>query len=377
MVSSTSRKVGALIIGGGIIGLAIGYYLAKKNYCNVEIVERESELTIHASGHNAGGLASPHLNKPRELWPLFMESRRLYDELVDAAGFEFDFVRGGTIIPGTAQEALQFEETAHLYENVKDGIQVEFLNAKELQEKEPNLSRERFRCALYYPLDAQGNSKKLASCFSKVCVEKGVTVTTGSEVSGFEISNGRVLEVKTQGSTIIPDTVIVAAGPWSGEISRTLGLNLPMSPVKGHLISIEAGDQRLVNSFISGPDYYVMQNGSSIVVGGGEDSVGFDSNVNPKRVSDAWQEGVSMVPNLEFFKEKGVAAACLRPYAEGGAPILGKSDRLANVIFATGHFRNGFGLAPATGELISQLILEDRSDLDLTAFSPDRFPRNY
>src|SRR5580704_10408191 len=131
MVSSTSRKVDALIIGGGIIGLAIGYYLAKKNYCNVEIVERESELTMHASGHNAGGLSSPHLNKPRELWPLFRESRRLYDELVDVAGFEFDFVRGGTIIPGTAQEAQQFEDTARLYENEKDGIQVEFLNTKE------------------------------------------------------------------------------------------------------------------------------------------------------------------------------------------------------------------------------------------------------
>jgi glycine/D-amino acid oxidase-like deaminating enzyme len=66
--------------------------------------------------------------------------------------------------------------------------------------------------------------------------------------------------------------------------------------------------------------------------------------------------------------------ACLRPFASDGLPILGKTKQVENVIFATGHYKNGFGLAPVTGKLISQLVIDGETKIDVSAFSPDRFP---
>ena len=343
-----SRNIDILIIGGGIIGLAIGYYLSKRNFASVEIIERDPELTMHASGHNAGGLAGVHESQPKELWPLFRETQVLYRELAQSSGFSFDYVTGGTLSPGTIEEMDTLEKTSHTLDEA--GARVEFLDSADLQKREPNLSTTRFNCALYYPDDAQGNSKKLGQCFARTCLEKGMEISTDSEVVDFEIDHGNVREVKTTRGTIVPTTVIVAAGPWSGQVSARLGVRIPIEPVKGHLISIDSGGLKLVNSFIDGPRYYVMQNGSSIVVGGGEDSVGFDTAVDSARIADAWQEGVSMVPKLASMNQES-KTACLRPFASDGLPILGKTKQLENVIFATGHYKNGFGLAPITGKL--------------------------
>jgi glycine oxidase len=374
MPSPPPRKVDALIIGGGIIGLSIGYYLSRRNFSNVEIIEREPELTMHASGHNAGGISSIHVYQPHELWPLLRETQKLFRELSESPGFQFEYSGRGTTTPGTPDEEMKFRKTAVEFEDGNEGVHVEFIDKEELRKREPYVSTDRFSCALFYPLDAQGNSKKLGECFSRTCLEKGMKITTGSTITGFEISRGRVVRAMTGDHTpIAPDVVIVAAGPWSGQVSASLGLDLPISPVKGHLISVETGDLTLVNSFISGPQYYVMQNGTTAIVGGGEDESGFNVEVDQVRVREAWAEGVSMVPKLGSLDNNTFSTACLRPHARGGIPILGKSELLENVYFATGHFRSGFGLAPVTGKLIAQLVIEGRSEIDLAPFSPDRF----
>jgi glycine oxidase len=365
-----SRKVDTVIIGGGIIGLAVGYYLSRRNYCNVEIVEREPQLTMHASGHNAGGLSGAHPSQPAQFNRLARESEKLYSALSEI--FDFDYVKGGSLVPGTNDDAANFEETAR--NSRAEGVKVDFLDTNELRRKEPNLSEKRFACALFFPDDAQGNSKKLGNCFAKACLDSGIKVSTGEEVTGIEIDNSRVLEVKLNDDSIAPNSVVVAAGPWSSGVSKLLGLEIPVIPIKGHLVSVDSEHLKLVNSFVSGPKYYIVQNGSTVVLGGGEDSVGFDPSVEEHRANDAWEEGVSMVPKLESLKNDRISkTACLRPYSKDGLPIIGKTEKLENVFFATGHFRKGFGLAPATGRALSQLIIDGKSEIDLSLFSPDRF----
>lgn len=369
-----AEKVDTLIIGGGIIGLAIGYYLSERNYCNVEIIEREPELTLHASGHNAGGLSGTHPNQNPKLRQLSAESQKLYQKLAHL--FDFDYQVAGSLIPGTKADEKTFEDITS--GGKEHGVEASYLDTGDLFEKEPNLSRKRFTCALYFPRDAQGNSKKLGECFAKSCQNRGIRISKNCTAADFEISGGKVSEVKTTTRHAIrPENIVIAAGPWSREVSAKLGLEIPVSPVKGHLISIKKTerDQPLVNSFVSGPKYYVMQNGATAVVGGGEAFVGFDLSIDRKTIEDEWMEGISMVPRLEAFRNRAVSEiACLRPFAADGYPIIGKeSKNFENVYLATGHFRSGFGLAPVTGKLISQLIIDGEPELDLGTFSPDRF----
>jgi glycine/D-amino acid oxidase-like deaminating enzyme len=253
----------------------------------------------------------------------------------------------------------------------ESGGSIEFLDALDLQKREPNLSTKFANYALFYPDDAQGNSKKLGQCFSRACLDHGIGIETGAEVLGFEVDGQKNTKVKTLRGSFIAETVVVAAGPWSGVLSGKFGYKIPMTPIKG-LITTEPSE-RLVHSFIDGPHYYVMQTGmGNLVVGGGEDDAGFDLSLSDRRIREAWEEGTVMIPQLLSLKQEA-KTACLRPFAPEGIPILGKSKRFSNVIFATGHYKNGFCLAPVTGKIISELIVDGETKVDIAPFSPDRF----
>ena len=367
---SSSDKVGVLIIGGGIIGLSIAYYLSRRDFSSVLLLERDEELTLHASGHNAGGIASVHESRPL-LAPLIRETQKLYAELIEAQHFEFDFERNGTISLDPSLDEKSTERVARRFKEESGGA-IEFLDASDLEKREPNLSTKFVSYAVYYPDDAQGNSKKLGQCFSRACQNSGIEIRTGAEVLSFEVGRQRITKVKTTSGSYVPDIVVVAAGPWSGALSEKLGFRVPVSPIKGHLITTESSD-RFVHSFIDGPHYYVMQTiTGNLVVGGGEDDAGFDLSLSDMRIREAWAEGTAMLPRLSTLNQEA-KIACLRPYAPGGIPILGKSTRFSNVLFATGHFRNGFCLAPVTGKIISDLIVDGESKIDITPYSPDKF----
>jgi glycine oxidase len=363
--------VGILIIGGGIIGLSIAYYLSRRNFSDVLLLERDPELTLHASGHNAGGIAGMHESKPL-LWPLVRETHKLYKELVEGQHFDFDFERNGTISLDPSLDEKTTEEIARRFKE-ESGGSIEFLDASDLQKREPNLSTTFSQCALFYPDDAQGNSMKLGRCFSRACLDQGIEMETGAEVLDFEFDDQKITKVKTSMGSFVSDTVVLAAGPWSGILSGKFGYEMPMTPIKGHLITTEASPG-LIHSFIDGPHYYVVQTGmGKLVVGGGEDDAGFDLSVSERRIREAWEEGTTMIPKLLSLKQEA-KTACLRPFTPEGIPILGKSARFSNVLFATGHYKNGFCLAPVTGKIISELIIEGESKIDIASYSPDRFP---
>jgi glycine/D-amino acid oxidase-like deaminating enzyme len=272
--SSRERRVGVLIIGGGIIGLAIAYYLSRRNFSDLLLIEKERELTMHASGHNAGGIAGVHETVP-VLWPLIRETHRLYRELVEARHFVFDFERNGTIsLDPTLDEKIMEEKIEKFKEESK--APVEFLDGSDLEKREPNLSFEFSKYGLFYPDDAQGNSKKLGQCFVRVCHDSGIGIETNAEVIDFEFDRGRIQKVRTSAGTFIPETIVIAAGPWSNIVTEKFEFGIPIKPIKGHLITTEPSS-RLVHSFIDGPNYYVMQTSpGNLVIGGGEDNSGFD-----------------------------------------------------------------------------------------------------
>lgn len=367
-----SRKVGVLVIGGGIIGLSIAYYLSKRGYSEVTVIEREKELASHASGHNASGLVPPRESKAREVWELHTEGLKLFKSLSEVKGFDFDYKVNGLLTVhkvGSGNEALL--RTVRELQTMK--VDVNLLEGSELQKVEPNLSTDGIS-ALYYPDGAQGNSRKLAACFARACLKEGVEFMKGTSASSFTTKDGKIESVRTNLADFRPETTVLAAGPWSGEVASLLGLRLPVEPAKGHLISVKTRRRRLVNRFVLGPeDYYVTQIPSGeLIVGGGVDLVGFSPKVDKRRLDEAWREGIFLFPFLKSMKRISTVT-CFRPYAPGGVPILGKSGRYSNLIFATGHHTSGITLAPITGLLMSQLILDGQTKTDIKPFSPARF----
>lgn len=364
-----------LIIGGGIIGLATAYYLVRRGYSGeVVLIEKEQNLLSHASGHNAGGISSSHLTHTSEMRALAKKTSELYLELSKMSGFDFDFQVNGSLEVKSNPSSKLERPTAITRSREKEDVRLELLrDPTEIREIEPNIAAERIKEAIYYPDDSQGNSLKLGQRFSRYCVQRGVKILTGTEVLRFQTAEQRVFSVSTNKGLIIPKNVVIACGPWSGKISSMLKLVIPVGPVKGHLITTHPTESKVLNTFVSGPNYYVLQNAEgSLVVAGGEDSVGFDSRVIDSRIEAAWREMTSLVPSLESLGQE-TTSACLRPFASDGLPIIGKSTRYSNLYFATGHFRNGFSLAPVTAQIISDLLTKGESPLDISPYSPSRF----
>lgn len=367
------HNVDVLVIGGGIIGLAIGYYLRERHLCGVEIIEKESVLASHASAHNAGGISSAHLSQTNEMSSLAKESSRMYRELAKKDGFCFDFKINGTIILLKDQRYTSLKEEGIAEFRERTRTKVELLSGSKVREIEPNVSVDKDDTALFYSEDAQGNSKKLAECFARSSAQKGIRLSSQTEVLGFETKDDVIQAVKTNNGIIRSKTVILAAGPWSGRIASMLGIKVPIEPIKGHLITSRRPNSKVLNSFILGENYYVLQTSEGdLVVGGGEDASGFDTSVIESRAAEAWEEGVSYVPILRMLGQES-ASACLRPYASGGLPVIGESTRFRNLIFATGHFRSGFSLAPVTGKIVADLVVDQKTTMDVRPFSPRRF----
>lgn len=334
------------------------------------VLEKEKEITAHASGHNAEGIAYVHETEPI-IWPLTRETHKLYRELVETQHFSFDFERNGTI---SLDPSIDEKTTEKIAQRFREGYgeSIEFLDESDLRKREPNLSTKYCGYGLFYPNDAQGNSQKLGQCFAQASSRRGTEIQTETEVTSFDIDRNRIARVRTSRGTFVPETVVIAAGPWSGIVTERMGFKIPVKPIKGHLITTETSTG-LIHSFIDGPHFYVVQNGmGNLVVGGGEDDMGFDLRPDELRFEEAWEEGAAMIPKLLSLKQEA-KIACLRPYAPEGIPIIGKSTHFENVLFATGHHRQGFCLAPVTGEIISELIADGETKLNISPFSPDRF----
>jgi glycine oxidase len=367
---SSTRKVGVAIIGGGIIGLSIAHYLSKRGFVDVEVIERDDQLALHASGHNAGGIAGLHIETQEELRPLFKATPGLYSDLLATPGFQFDYEVNGTISYVSPKEVADIEDAL----SEENDAHAELLDSTELLEKEPNLSTQEFQFGLFHPDDAQGNSKKLVQCLARACMVRGIKITTGAEVISSTIDRNKISEIETTRGTLRPETLVIAAGPWSSEVAfKVSGLELPVKPIKGYLIETEASKTRIVRSFIDGPNYYAMQTlPGGLVIGGGIDDVGFDTSLDETRLTEAWQEVTRFIPSVSSLKQVS-KISCFRPYATGGLPIIGRSKKFENLVLATGHYRNGFALGPVTGVIVSELLLDGGTKFEINAFSPDRY----
>ncbi len=335
-------------------------------------------LTSHASGHNAGGISAPHVSQSVEFWPLEEHSTKLYQGLGCKEGFDFDYTVSGSMVLFTKEKDTALLKNELQIFRAKSQASGDFLTKSEVKENEPNLSVENICGAYYYPDDAQGSSVKLGQCFATACADREVKMSVGTELMRFEVRNEgktekKIESVVTNHGSIHPKTVVIAAGPWSGKIASMAGIKIPVEPVKGHLIITLKTKEKILRSFILGPNYYFLQSHEgSVVVGGGEDSVGFDTSLIDSRVREAWSEGSIFLPIIQSLGQDS-KIACLRPYCSDGLPIIGNSTQYDNLIFATGHFRSGFSLAPVTGKIVSELICEGNTTLDIKAFTPGRF----
>jgi glycine oxidase len=167
--------------------------------------------------------------------------------------------------------------------------------------------------------------------------------------------------------------VVLAAGCWSGEIAVDgVALRVPVRPVRGQLLWLGWTGTPLRRVTWSSRCYLVPWDDGTLLVGATVEEAGFDERATVAGVRDLLQAACATVPDALTSGFRG-ARVGLRPATTDDLPVIGPSQAMASLMYATGHYRNGVLLAPLTAQLVADAMLDNRIDPILAAVSPSRF----
>jgi glycine oxidase len=291
-------------------------------------------------------------------------------ELVAASGVDPEYRVTGLLLLVTDDAG---EEAARELESWKRerNQPVERLTRAEAIEAEPHLTPH-LRRALRLPDVAQIRNNRMAVALAEAARRKGAEIRANTPVTGFLRVPGRVTGVKTPRGDVYAGTTILAAGSWSSELLRPLGLELRVKPIKGQILLAGGPPDFCRHMILDGESYLIPRVDGRILVGSTLEDVGFDKSVILETLGDLAMRGARLMPELGKLPLV-TSWAGLRPATPDRLPYLGKGP-VDGLVVATGHYRNGILLAPITAEVVADLVAGRAPSVDLAPFDPMRTP---
>ena len=358
-----------LIIGGGIIGSSIAFHLAKSK-AKVAVLERD-QAGAHASRAAAGMLgAQVEINQSGPFADICLKSRSMFpklaEDLLELTGLDIELNRSGLLKPAlTEEEAVRLKERTKWQKTI-------WLDRKECLEKEGLLGEEVIG-GLFFPEEYQVSAPRLSQAYTRAAQRWGAEFIEDCQVIDFCIENHRIEKVITSQGDWTADTVVLAAGAWTGLASLRLGINLPVFPVKGESLALQTTRPLLKHTIFGNDVYIVPKANGELVIGATEKEHQWDSGVTAGAVYQLLSRAAYYLPCVKDLKISRMWAS-VRPGTPDKLPLIGWMETIDHCIVAAGHFRNGILLSPWTGQVVSNLILGEKAE-DLTPFSPRRFIR--
>ncbi len=375
-MSELRDRADVVVIGGGVIGMAVARALVLRRAGRVLLIERGS-LGREAS-HAAAGMLAPQAEADcaDEFFSLCCRSRDMYatfaNELQAETGIDSELDTTGTLYLGfTEHDHAEIERRFDWQTGA--GLRVQKLEGEDVRLLEPCISSE-VRTALRFPDDVQVENRRLIRALAVSNENFGVGLMTGTTVESLRIEHERVLGLETSGGFISTPNVVVAGGAWTTFILKPDQTTpaLRIEPVRGQMMCFES-NPRIAEHVIHSPrGYIVPRRDGRLLAGSTTEHAGFDKRVTGAGVHSILSHALEIAPAIAGLPLIDSWAG-LRPRAPDNLPVLGASAEIRGLFFATGHYRNGILLAPLTGELIAGLIVDNVVSPLMRAFVPERF----
>ncbi len=349
-----------LIVGAGAIGLQTARLLAMAG-CKVTLVDRSSAGT--EASWAGGGIVSP-------LYPW-----RYSPAVTALAHWSQDFypLLGQRLLEETGIDPevhvtglywLDLEDEAEaLAWAARENRPLRKLPVAEVEQRVPVLGRG-YQNALYMDQVANVRNPRLLQALRAAVLKLGVELVEHWPVAGFLQQQGRIAGVRaSDGRELRADAVVVAAGAWSGELLASLGLELPVEPVRGQMILFKCAADFLPAIVMASGRYAIPRRDGHILVGSTLEYTGFDKSTTAEALDSLRQSAAELVPALrdaEVVKQW----AGLRPGSPDGTPYIGEVEGRPGLWLNCGHFRNGLVLAPASCQLLVDLLLGQQPGID-------------
>jgi D-amino-acid dehydrogenase len=412
-----------VIVGGGAEGLFSAYYLLKKGH-NITVIDRNN-FTDGCSFGNAGLIVPSHIvpmaspgyvatgikmmmdakaplafkfppslnliqwatkfyftaNKSHVkrsipiLRDICLYSQSLYKDLYKAGKIGFKLNEKGLLMLYRSKE-LEYEERQGAELAKKYGIEAKILSATEVQQLEKGTTVNALG-AVYYTGDSHIDAQQLMYLLVTYLRQNGVKLIQQTEAKFIRQSGGKASALVTNKGEFTFDKLIIAAGAWSGQILKTANVKLPIQPGKGYSFKITTNQNISYPALLTDDRVAVCPISENLVRFTGGMEIGFfEKKINQTRLNQIKKSICQFYPDI---KEINVSAENIwqghRPCSFDGLPYIGRTNNMTNVLVASGHSMLGITLGPATGKLISELVDDEKTTIDLTHFAPnDNYP---
>ena len=368
------KKADAVIIGGGVMGCAIAYNLAKQGLKSVVI--EKSDIGGEASGSNGGGVRQSARNL-KEM-PLAMESIQIYGQLHEELNMDVEYVRAGNLRLCTSEEEL--ETMRQSVENQKTtGLELTMLDRKQVMDINPHIG-EKVLGASFCPTDGHVNPFLVTYGFFKKAKNLGARFFTQEEVMEVRLKKSKITGVVTDKQIFETDLVVDAAGVAGRKVANMAGLDLPMRPVFSEALITEPYPplfQQMVGH--AKGLFYGRQTGHGSFFWGG--FVGTEQFIHREgkplfhfigpAISEMVIDYFPILKNLNVIRMWSGLIAQM----SDALPVLGFAEEVPGFVFATGFSGHGFGLAPVIGRLIGELIMDCQPSIPINDFCYGRFSK--
>lgn len=417
-----------LVIGGGLAGVQTAYFLLQDGH-QVTLVERRENFSLETSFANGGLITPSHAapwnspgiiktllssigkkdasiyvrlsalgqylgwgrqfvrNSTRTRYNRTIErnfalahySQHCFHNLLSNVPLEFSHAKSGSIMTYTTQS--NFEAAKVRFNELKrHGVPMQICSPDDLISLEPALSSSRPTIVggVYYQDDEHGNAREFTQSLGQYLANNGVEMRLGVHVDGFLKKEQKITGIKTDKGDLLADRIVVAAGHWSANLLKGLGINLPVRPVKGSSLTYHLPDWTDAPKIpVVDDDAHVAVTpiGEHIRIVGTAEFSGYDPEVRPERMSLLRRSGIAIYPQLKEIIaniEPALEWSGHRPMTPDCMPILGASG-YDNLYLNTGHGYLGWTTGTGTSQAVADMIAGRETGLEVGNYSLNRF----
>ncbi len=374
-----------VIIGGGVMGASAAYHLAKSGVAarNIVLLEKENYFGTGATGRCAGGVRyqfSTEINVK-----LSMESLPMIERFKEEIGQDVSYRQCGYLLVATNEkEAAAFKHNVEMQNKL--GVTTQLLSGDEVRARLPLMKFDDALAGTFNQKDGTVDPNSVVMGYITAAQKMGVKAISGAEVTGITVSGGNVEEVHTSLGGIKTRMILNAAGPWSGQVSKMAGIEIPVLPLRRQMFTTNPlkevpADFPFVIDFAK--SLYFHREGEGLLIGmsNQKEMPGFDQNVDEDFELVNLEAAIERMPLVEKASRASHWAG-LYEVTPDAHPIFGNTD-VKGFTLCTGFSGHGFMHGPISGKLMSEFILDgkfssmDVSMLDLKRFEEGRLIQEY
>ena len=366
----------AVIIGGGVMGCSILYNLAERGVTNTLLLERD----VLASGSTSRSQAILRMHYSNEVTTrLSWDSLAIFKEFHEITGVPSGYTKTGYFIIVGPEDRRAMEGNVSMQRSV--GVDTSVVTAEDVREIAPMVETGDGEAFAYEPESGYADPYSVTTGYANAARERGARVRSNSPVTGVEITGDRVSAVLTEDGRVETPIAVVATGPWSGPFLSSIGVDVPLRPIRHQVIMLRRPQDIVPDHPIIGDVVYDMSPrpdvGNITLIGVGE-----DEDAEP----ESFNQGVDMPMVERSFanltrRMPGMASALFRGGWSGlftttpdWHPVLDRVEGIEGLYLAVGFSGHGFKLSPMVGVVMAELITEGRAtSVDISELNLKRF----